>query len=40
MLITLLSLLAYTAIRLLIPLLVLIGLSEWVRRDDGLPRSF
>jgi hypothetical protein len=37
MLITLLTLLAYTTVRLLIPLLLVIGLGEWMRREGGLP---
>jgi hypothetical protein len=37
MLIALFSLLAYTTLRLLIPLLVFIGLGEWMRRKGCLP---
>jgi hypothetical protein len=36
MLITLLSLLLYSTIRLVLPLLVLLGLAEWFRRDADL----
>jgi hypothetical protein len=37
MLITSLTMLAYAAIRLLIPLLILIAIAELRRREGGLP---